>query len=174
MDNDRDLIIRIIPEVKIHAWFDKGEIHILLSNEEVMDYFTSKPFSIVEVLQEGLEDKLDVDGEVEALDSKKLLKMENVDIGKLQKDIRDRIYRKQFIEVEEDKFLTSFKKGQVWENPDGLIMLVTSVKLELNNEDIDKAKEGKLKISYIAEDGQKGFFYIDDKEIVDNIKKVEA
>lgn len=26
----------------------------------------------------------------------------------------------------------------------------------------------------IAEDGQKGFFYIDDKEIVDNIKKVEA
>jgi hypothetical protein len=51
-----------------------------------------------------------------------------------------------------------FKRGQVWENPDGLMMIVTSVR-----------EYGETyKVEYISEDGELGKFYGNDKAITDN------
>lgn len=108
------------------------------------------------------------------MDEKKLIKMEDINVAKFKMELHDRVYREQFMNVEDDEILTKFKKGQVWENPDGLLMMVTDVKLEIDNPDIDKAKVGELKISYISEDGEKGFFYLNDRAIEDNIKIFEV
>jgi len=53
-----------------------------------------------------------------------------------------------------------FDRGEVYENPDDEIMMITDVIL----------KDDGFKIYYITEFGETGSFYADDKAIIDNIK----
>ena len=55
-----------------------------------------------------------------------------------------------------------FERGQVWKNPDDMLMLITSVR-----QTVDSSK-----IEYIDEDGGIGSFYASDNVITDNIELV--
>ena len=54
----------------------------------------------------------------------------------------------------------NFERGQVWENPDGMLMMVVVVQY----------KGADTIVHYMTEGGNKGMFYTTDKEIVDNIE----
>jgi len=61
-----------------------------------------------------------------------------------------------------------FKRGQVWENPDGELMMIReTVSYNIDN-------ERRHKIHYVTEDGETGKFFSCDKAIVNNITRADA
>lgn len=59
-----------------------------------------------------------------------------------------------------------FVRGQVWENPDGEIMMVTCVSGKLN--------DNGFIVAYVSQDGETGTFDNSDTDIINNITLVST
>lgn len=57
-----------------------------------------------------------------------------------------------------------FAKWQIWANPDDEIMMIVAVDFS----------EAGFRISYVTEHGEKGAFWDNDKEIIDNIRQIDT
>ena len=62
--------------------------------------------------------------------------------------------------------LTQFKRGQVWANPDNEMMMVTKTRVVKGS--------GLVKVHFVDELGNTGVFHMGDREITNNITRVEV